>query len=167
VAERWRGDAMFSSGSTKVLGVLFALGAVLAWAMAYMIYKADPTMAGMAGGIATLGAICAVFAAACLVEKGRAVTGRLTALIACVICVAVVIAGFSDRQLKSGEVQVRRVPFVWMIGAVAGGYYTIMGRFPQNWTFDEIVGRTAKKPKRSVKSKPRPRRRKPLRETDE
>lgn len=160
---------MFTNGSVKVMGVCFAFSSlVIGYIGMSLRNEADKIWIFMV----VLSAIFGVIAAACLVEAGRAITGRITAAIAfvicAVICVASVNAAFHGEKVEfeAGDhiVTVQwwsygRV-FFFALMTLTAGYYTLHGQFPENWTFDELLRRpsffpTKRKSKSTKRSKPK------------
>lgn len=162
---------MFSSGSVKVLGVLCALGSVVVALSAYSI-RQDEIMGRSSLWMYGMSALSAVIASACLIEKGRAVTGRITAAVGCLVCLGIGVA--SAFSMMSGEVResTLSIPlndeqtlviggnrvgaigmfFLIVVLGLCCAYYAVFGRFPSEWTFDELF-RWPSSPVRKSKSK--------------
>ena len=161
---------MFSSGSVKVMGGFFAFGAVV-MALVGNALRQDEN-ARVAGWVLIgVGVIMAVIASACLIEKGRAVTGRITAAVGCLVClgigVVIAISLVSGEDIDGGLVipldgehslvirswwgPIGGIFLIVMMG-LGGAYYAVFGRFPSEWTFEELF-RGPSSPVRKSKSK--------------
>ena len=176
---------MFSSGSVKVMGGFFAFGAVVMALVGNALRQDENARVGgwvMIG----VGVIMGVIASACLIEKGRAITGRITSAVGCLVCLGIFIGGVRT-LLEGGQessidlnkdttLVVKSSPIGWIfICAILGlgsAYYTVYGRFPSEWTFEEIFrrpdwsgGDSKRKSKKPVARKTKIK--KPLRPLDE
>lgn len=177
---------MFSSGSVKVLGFCFALGAVVLGLLGIALRNEPNNLYLIMLGLA---ALFGVIASACLVENGRAVTGRITAAVGCLVClgygVATAITLASGENISGGlsipldgehslVIRSRWGEFGWIVFIVMTGlgtaYYAVFGRFPSEWTFEELF-RWPSSPVRKSKSKSKSaairKVKKPLRPLDE
>lgn len=122
-----------SRGSQIAIGVTCLICAVGFLTMAPLLANGEPQMLATFGGLSL---VCSIFAAACLVRRGRRVTMRISAAICSVVCFSIAIVAISS-DLKT----VRKVQGVVFFSGLTVGlaYFAIKGGYPAGLPLSDLL----------------------------